>query len=243
MFPLAERRRRRRQKFTLVLFLSFHPAVSPGMPSACHHTAQWHWANDVIISSHSSVGPLDPWACAEDTLVVMCGVQLWTWQNSLMPRCLRMPKCGKIRFKKVSWLTFTLLCCCPGVWFLTGLLERWDFKWQPRTKLSRNSLTLATSNRGINIQLRIYGWNRSTYGFENLTSALCNSHDLSLASQILNAQFFLSCKWRLVHADNLCTVLTSWKHLPCWWNMQGHFSFQFRRDVILLQLMGSGRQL
>lgn len=107
MFPLAERRRR--QKFTLVLFLSSHPAVSPGMPSACYRTAQWHWANDVIISSHFSVGPLDPWACAEDKLVMMCGVQLRSWQNTLMPRRLRMPKCCTKTFEKSSWLTFELL--------------------------------------------------------------------------------------------------------------------------------------
>lgn len=39
-----------------------------------------YWAN-VMVSSHLSAGPLDPWACARVTwVVVMCGVQLWTWQ-------------------------------------------------------------------------------------------------------------------------------------------------------------------
>lgn len=103
VFPLAERRR---QIFTLVLFLSFHPAVPPRVPSDCHHAAHQRWSNDVIISSHLSAGPLDPWACARDTLARMCCVQLWTRQNNLIPRCLRLPKCCKIASEKSSWLTF-----------------------------------------------------------------------------------------------------------------------------------------
>lgn len=124
MFPLAERKR---QKFTLVLFLSFHPAVPPCMPSACHHAVQWHRTNDVIISSHLSAGPLDPWACARDTLVMMCGVQLWTWQNSPMPRCLRMPKCCKTPFEKSWWLAFELL-------ENTTIILAFYLGWQDRDK-------------------------------------------------------------------------------------------------------------
>lgn len=152
MFPLAERRR---QKFTLVLFLSFHPAVPPGMPSACHHAAQWHWANDVIISSHFSAGPLDPWACAEDTLVMMCGVQLWTWQNSLMPTCLRMPKCCKNIWEILMtdiWTAWKYSCYLGVLFVLTGL-------WEKVTSPSLwEMVSYLHPNREIKTKLMMYGW-------------------------------------------------------------------------------------
>ncbi len=57
MFPLAERKR---QKFTLALFLSFRPTAPPLTPSDCHHAAQWHRANDVIIQAISQLDLLTP---------------------------------------------------------------------------------------------------------------------------------------------------------------------------------------
>lgn len=134
MLPLAEKRR---QKFTLVLFLSFHPAVPPCMPSACHHAAQWHRANDVIISSNLSAGPLDPWACAGDTLVMMCGVQLWTWQNSLMPRCLRMSKCCKTREILMidiwtAWKYCRYLCVAFVLTPASSFKGKWLHNLQPK---------------------------------------------------------------------------------------------------------------
>lgn len=139
MFPLAKRAQ---QKFTLVLFLSCHPAVPPCIPSACHHAAQWHWANDVTISCHLSAALLDPWTCAEDILMMMSSVQLWTWQNSVMPRCSRKPQCWKTPVEKYFWLTLSCLKILSLSW-------RFICADRPATKTKTLNDSAAPWSRGI----------------------------------------------------------------------------------------------